>query len=78
MNAENTFRIATTSTYRVNTGEAKSLSFKASSIEEACDWVRSNFFPNYAYPRWLEIKRYKPSAAGRFAVWEKVAGEKDA
>lgn len=43
-------------TYRVNTGEMRTVSFEAESVEAACIWVRDNSFPNYAYPRWLEVR----------------------
>jgi hypothetical protein len=43
-------------TYRVNTGAMTTKTFEASSVAEACSWVRENSFPNYALPRWLEVK----------------------
>jgi hypothetical protein len=43
-------------TYRVNTGECIFRNISADNVEAACEFVRNHQFPNYAYPKWLEIK----------------------
>lgn len=52
--------------YRVNTGEALFKEFSADNVEDACAYVNDHQFPNYALPRWLEVKK-----DGKWVRWTK-------
>jgi hypothetical protein len=44
-------------TYRVCNGSLVFRPFTASSIEEACEYVRQHQNPDWAAPRWLQVLR---------------------